>query len=144
MKDSHLFYKPLQGSEGVFTRSGLNHLIPVINVVGNTTLARQKYPTDIAPLKTLCSFCRGRAVLPTTFMTGNKWLISDRVNAPCIRLGSYYNLTSALAKHNCSLLDQLVYCKYTCVMRSFERVYCTINGDGPVTSTCILAIANSR
>ncbi len=32
--------------------------------------------------KTVWSFCRGRAVSLSTFMAGNKWLISDRVNAP--------------------------------------------------------------
>ncbi len=67
---------------GAFTRSGINHLLPVINVVGNTTLARQKDPTNIAPLKIVCPSYRGRAVSLSTFMTGNKWLISDRVNAP--------------------------------------------------------------
>ena len=67
---------------GAFTLSGINHLLPVINVVGYIVLARQKDPTDLAPLKTVWSFCRGRAVLPTTFMTGKKWPISDRVNAP--------------------------------------------------------------
>ena len=36
---------------GAFTRSGISHLLPVINAVGNTALARQKDPTDIAPLK---------------------------------------------------------------------------------------------
>ena len=41
---------------GVFTRSGINHLLPVINVVGNSALARQKDPTDIAPLKLCGSF----------------------------------------------------------------------------------------
>ncbi len=68
--------------KGTFTRSGMNHLLPVINVVANTALALQKDPTDIAPLKTMWSFCRGRAVSLETFMTGNKWLISDCVNAP--------------------------------------------------------------
>ena len=54
-----------------------------LNVVGNNALARQKDPTDLAPLKTSWSFCRGRAaVFLSTFMPGNKWLISDRVNAP--------------------------------------------------------------
>ncbi len=32
---------------GAFTRSGINHLLPVINVVGKTALAQQKDPTDI-------------------------------------------------------------------------------------------------
>ncbi len=27
-------------TKGAFTRSGINHLLPVINVVGNTALAR--------------------------------------------------------------------------------------------------------
>ncbi len=40
-------------SLGAFTRSGINHLLPVINVVGNTALARQKDPTDISEVK-LC------------------------------------------------------------------------------------------
>ncbi len=35
---------------GAFTRLGVNHLLPVINVVGMTATARQKDPTDIAPL----------------------------------------------------------------------------------------------
>ncbi len=71
---------------GAFTRSGINHMLPVINVVGNTALARQKDPTDIAPLKTVWSVCHGRAVSLSTFMTGNKWLISDCVNAPYVHI----------------------------------------------------------
>ncbi len=34
-------------------------IIPVINVVGNTALVRQKDPTDIAPLKLCGSFAMG-------------------------------------------------------------------------------------
>ncbi len=72
----------MQPSMGAFTRSGVSHLLPVINVVGNTALVRQKDPTHIARLKIVWSFCRSRAVSLSTFMTGNKWFISDRVNAP--------------------------------------------------------------
>ncbi len=67
---------------GAFKRPGINHLLPAINVVGNSALARQKDPTDMAPLKTMWSFCCGKAISLSKFMTGNKWLISVRVNAP--------------------------------------------------------------
>ncbi len=59
-------------------------MLPVINVVGNSALTRQKGPNHIAPLKAVWSFCCGREVSLSTFMTGNKWLISDRVNAPLV------------------------------------------------------------
>ncbi len=42
-------------------------------------------------------------------------------------------------KHKCLLPGLLVCCKYACVMRAFDGifcVYCAIH-DGPVTSTCI-------
>ena len=69
---------------GTFKRPGINHLLPAINVVGNSALARQKDPTDMAPLKTMWSFCCGKAISLSKFMTGNKWLISVRVNAPIV------------------------------------------------------------
>ena len=54
--------------------------------VGNNALVRQNSPTDMAQLKTVWSFCPSRAESLSTFMTGNKWLISDLVNAPIVLL----------------------------------------------------------
>ncbi len=59
-------------SQGAFTQSDISHFLPVINVVGNTTLPRQKDHTVLNGAMSVGSFCRTRAVLPTTFMTGNK------------------------------------------------------------------------
>ncbi len=49
-------------------------------------------------------------------------------------------LTTAIAKHKCRLLGQLMCCKYACIVRSFDRalnMYYVMNG-GLETSTCIL------
>ncbi len=48
-------------AKGPFTRSDISHLLPVINVESDTALSGAM---------SVGSFCRARAVLPTTFMTG--------------------------------------------------------------------------
>ncbi len=37
---------------------------------------------------------------------------------------NWRNLTLVILEHKCSLLGQLVCCKYTCVMHSFDHVLC--------------------
>ncbi len=49
-----------------------DHLLPVINVVGNTAPARQEDPTDIAPLKRCDPFALVGQLSLSIFMTGNK------------------------------------------------------------------------
>ena len=58
--------------EGAFTRSDISHLLPVINVESDNAIPRKKDHTVFSAAMSVGSFCRARAVFPTTFMTGNK------------------------------------------------------------------------
>ena len=57
---------------GAFTQTDISHLLPVINVESDTTLLRQKDHTVFSGAMSVGSFCRAKALLSTTFMTGNK------------------------------------------------------------------------
>ena len=55
-----------------------NDVTLVINVVGNTALARQKDPTDIAPLKTVWFFLSGRVNAPNILiLLCLKWCLQN-------------------------------------------------------------------
>ncbi len=54
------------------TQSDISHLLPVINVESDTALPQQKDHTVFSGSMSVGSFCRAKAVLPTTFMTGDK------------------------------------------------------------------------
>ena len=78
------------GTVGAFTRSDIRRLLSVINV--ESALPRQKDQTVFSGATSVATFCRARAVLPTTFMTGSKRFIPDRVNAPNVDNTINYNI----------------------------------------------------
>ena len=69
-------------SQGAFTRSDKPLVTGHKCWEWYCPIPQQKDHTVFRGAMSVESFCCTRAVLPTTFISGNKWFIPDRVNAP--------------------------------------------------------------